>query len=339
MAPRSVRDSRRRPVAVRGGLTLVELLVVIAIVATLMALLLPAVQSAREAARTTQCRNNLKQIGLATQLRVASERTYPPARYFDVRPSWFALILPYVERGSEYALWRFDLEYYDAANKPARELIIPFYVCPTRARPNPLSADERPGRPLSPGLLGDYAGCSGETFVSDITAGYNPRRYNGLIVTDYTFAHQPSLPVEERCRRGMSGSLTPDHVRDGLSNTLLAGEKHVLQSDLGSDWSIYNGDNLNQFARAAGQGWCDWDHNPSTGTNGNESFQTNPLAASPTDRSMPLPWAVFGSWHAGGSCGFVLADGSVRGISPQVDLDTLARLANRRDGLPITGDW
>ena len=74
-------------------------------------------------------------------------------------------------------------------------------------------------------------------------------------------------------------------------------------------------------------------------TEGRETFQTNPLAASPTDASMPQPAFVFGSWHAGGSCGFVLADGSVRGIAPSVDLDTLARLANRRDGQVISGEW
>jgi prepilin-type N-terminal cleavage/methylation domain-containing protein len=334
MTPRSVHDARWRLVAGRGGMTLVELLVVIAIVATLMALLLPAVQSVREAARVTQCRNNLKQIGLATQLRVNSERTYPPGRYNDMHPSWFALILPYLERGSEHALWRFDREYYDAANKPAREAIIPFYVCPSRARPNPLSTSDfrtnAPVRPSSPGLLGDYAGCFGDTLVGEQNMNFTLRRYNGLIVTDFSFWNQPSA---------WRGSITPDHVRDGLSNTLLAGEKHVLQNAPGGDKSIYNGDSASQFLRAAGHGWCDWDHNPGTGANGNEFFQTNPLAASPTDASMTFPWSVFGSWHAGGSCGFVLADGSVRGISPGIDLDTLARLANRADGQAISGDW
>jgi len=317
-------------------MTLVELLVVIAIVATLMALLLPAVQSAREAARGTQCRNNLKQIGLATQLRVTSERTYPPGRYKDMHPSWFALILPYVERGSEHALWRFDREYYDAANKPAREAVLPFHICPTRARPNPLSTSDirtdPPARPSSPGLLGDYAGCFGDSLVGELNTNFTLRRYNGLIVTDFSGVYQ-NQPFP------WQGSITPDHVRDGLSNTLLAGEKHVLQNNLGSDGSIYNGDNLVPFARAAGQAWCDWDHNPATGSDGNERRQINPLAASPTDVSMEFPGFGFGSWHAGGSCGFVLADGSVRGISPQIDLDTLARLANRRDGLVISGDW
>jgi len=335
MTPLAVCDFRRRLSAGRGGLTLVELLVVIAIVATLMALLLPAVQSAREAARGTQCRNNLKQIGLATQLRVTSERTYPPVRYNDMHPSWFALILPYLERGGEYALWQLDREYYDVANKPAREASVPFYVCPTRARPNPLSTDSR-GGVSAPGLLGDYAGCFGDSLVGEQNTNFNIRRYNGLIVTDFSGVYQ-NQPFP------WQGSITPDHVRDGLSNTLLAGEKHVLQNDPGSDDSIYNGDNLNQAARAAGQAWCDWDHNPATSSpgqsDGNERRQTNPLAASPTDALPGEDWRWFGSWHAGGSCGFVLADGSVRGISPQIDLDTLARLANRRDGQAISGDW
>jgi hypothetical protein len=172
--------------------------------------------------------------------------------------------------------------------------------------------------------------------VGEQNTNFNIRRYNGLIVTDFSGVYQ-NQPFP------WQGSITPDHVRDGLSNTLLAGEKHVLQNDPGSDGSIYNGDNPNQAARAAGQAWCDWDHNPATSSpgqsDGNERRQINPLAASPTDVSMEFPGFVFGSWHAGGSCGFVLADGSVRGISPQVDLDTLARLANRRDGQVISGDW
>ena len=330
MASRSVRDSKPPRTATSRGLTLVELLVVIAILATLVALLLPAVQSAREAARVVQCRNNLKQIGLATQLRVASERTYPPGRYKDEHPTWFALILPYLERGSEYALWQLDRSYYDAANKTAREQIVPTFFCGSRARNRLLSTtDARPT--VCPGLVGDYAGCFGDTLVGELPgANFTLNRYNGLIVTDFSYRNQPS---------SWRGSITPDHVRDGLSNTLLAGELHVRPSHIDSQGSIYNGDNIDQSARAAGQGWCDLDHNPSTGTNGNEFFQTNPLAASPSDASMPSVGLGFGSWHPGGVCGFVLADGSVRGIAPQVDLDTLARLANRRDGLPISGDW
>ena len=136
-----------------------------------------------------------------------------------------------------------------------------------------------------------------------------------------------------------SSSLTPDHIRDGLSNTFLACEKHIRPNVPEDDRSIYNSDEIQQANRAAGQGFCDWDHDPSTGPNGNEFPQTNPLAASPSDEAMPQPWLVFGSWHSGGSCGFVLADGSVRGVDPGVDLETLSRLANISDGQPITGEW
>jgi prepilin-type N-terminal cleavage/methylation domain-containing protein len=323
----------------RHGLTLVELLVVVAITALLMGLLLPALQSARESARRVNCLNNLKQIGLATQLRVAADRTYPPARYViqipnsNSTPSWFAQILPYLERSTQYALWRLDREYYHADNQRAREQIVSEYLCGSRSRARLLSTTDR--RPtVCPGLVGDYAGCIGDTLVGEMNTNWNPKRYNGLIVTDFNYRNQPAP---------WRGSVTPDHVLDGLSNTLLAGELHVRPSEIDSQGSIFNGDNVNQLARAAGQAWCDWDHNPSTvaagQTDGRETFQSNPLAASPIDSSMPQPGFVFGSWHAGGSCGFVLADGSVRGIAPEVNLDTLARLANRRDGQMITEAW
>ena len=325
------------------GLTLVELLVVVAIVGLLTALLLPAVQSARESARRTQCLNNLKQIGLATQLRVSAERTYPPARYTGDSPSWFALILSYLERGNEAALWRRDLEYYKDANKAAREVIIPGYFCPSRSRSRLLSTEDKnkDNNLTAPGLLGDYAGCIGDTIVHEQRwGGWTPKRYNGLIVNDFTY-WTPWISgwTAKNPPPTGNGSLTSDHVRDGLSNTLLCGEMHVPSTSVDSQRSIYNGDDTTQFVRAAGQAWCDWDQDASMTA---ELFQSNPLAASPTDTSMNKPSEstgsskfVFGSWHSGGSCGFVLADGSVRGIAPEVSLDTLSRLANRRDGQPI----
>ncbi len=324
----------------RRGLTLVELLVVIAIIATLIAVLLPAVQAAREAARTTQCRNHLKQIGLATQMRVGAQGTYPPGR-FEISvggrmgPTWFAQILPYLEESSRYALWRFPQnQYYDGVNKQAREQIVPTYLCPSRPRGVMLSVDVDQAGNSRPGGVGDYAGCGGDTFIPELLGKtFNPSRYNGLIITDRSYTGQS---------KAADGVLSPSHVRDGLSNTLLAGEAHSRPADL-SQWSIYNGDHIQSATRAAGQAWCDFDHNPATvesgQAEGRETFQTNPLAASPDDHSMPRSDFVFGSWHQGGACGFVLADGSVRGIAATVDLDTLARLANRRDGLPLMGDW
>ena len=328
-------DGRR--VSGRRGFTLVELLVVIAIIATLIGLLLPAVQSARESARITQCRNNLRQIGLATLVRLDAKKTYPPARYGGATTgkgsvSWFAWIMPFLERGSEFALWNLDQSYYHSSNKAARETIISAYVCPSRARASLLSTGDGGGStgiPRTPGMVGDYAGSCGDTLVGDMKPLIRPERYDGLIVTD--------------SRR--QGSIKVSDVPDGLSKTLLAGEMHVprmappVKNSIDMQGSIYNGDDHNQFVRAAGGGWADKDDNPATGVRGREDFQIMPLAASPTDTSMAWWSAVFGSWHAGGVCGFVMADGSVRGIRPEIDLDTLSRLGNRRDGLPITGEW
>src|SRR5262249_54779885 len=93
----------------RSGFTLVELLVVIAIIGVLIGLLLPAVQAARESARRTQCKNNVKQIGLALQLYVDSHNIFPPAAGTkpiinnhggDIVWSWSALILPYLEQAN-----------------------------------------------------------------------------------------------------------------------------------------------------------------------------------------------------------------------------------------------
>src|SRR5262245_17288884 len=86
----------------RTAFTLIELLVVIAIIAILIALLLPAVQIAREAARRTQCRNNLKQIGLALHNYHDANRTLPPSRFGGMEYSALSYILPELERGSVF---------------------------------------------------------------------------------------------------------------------------------------------------------------------------------------------------------------------------------------------
>src|SRR4051812_45015228 len=107
-----------------GGFTLVELLVVIAIIGVLVALLLPAVQSAREAARRTQCVNHLKQMGLAVQNFHDTYNTIPYTR-LDTRETTFVLLLPYLEQRNHFDKWDFKLEYYTQTQE-VREKVFKF---------------------------------------------------------------------------------------------------------------------------------------------------------------------------------------------------------------------
>ena len=130
----------------RRGFTLVELLVVIAIIAVLIALLLPAVQHAREAARTTQCKNNLKQIALGLHGFHDTNGAFPPARLMlptpipendeatilgADEPSWLVHLFPYLERENEYQL--FDVYTpFGAHSIAARSAAVSTFLCPSR---------------------------------------------------------------------------------------------------------------------------------------------------------------------------------------------------------------
>ena len=125
----------------RTGFTLVELLVVIAIIGVLVALLLPAVQSAREAARRMQCKNNLKQVGLALHSYHTAHGVLPFGSDYanGNRSTWAMFILPYIERQAHYDLFDHSLPLVHADNTPACETIVPTYLCPSDSQSrNPL---------------------------------------------------------------------------------------------------------------------------------------------------------------------------------------------------------
>ena len=122
-------DSRRR------GYTLIELLVVIAIIGVLVSLLLPAVQQAREAARRIQCKNNLKQMGLALHNYLELFTTLPPSFCFSTAGSWSVQgrILPFMEQSEAFSLVRLDLDWAHPINQATgvAQLKVPSYVCPS----------------------------------------------------------------------------------------------------------------------------------------------------------------------------------------------------------------
>lgn len=123
------------------GFTMIELLVAIAIIAILISLLLPAVQQAREAARRTSCRNNLKQLMLAIHNYESSYKVFPPGYLHKFDPSgsaanhmgfaWGSMILPQLEQAALYDEFDFNVPGFDPANLSAREKSVATFLCPT----------------------------------------------------------------------------------------------------------------------------------------------------------------------------------------------------------------
>lgn len=142
------------------GFTLVELLVVIAIIGVLVALLLPAVQAAREAARRTQCQNHLKQIGLALHNYNDSHAAFPPSRTTTAPTrGWVVAVLPYFEQQTLQNTYRMDLNWDHALNRPAVSTPLKVVICPSvpsrnRADANGAVSDYWALRRVSPLLVG-----------------------------------------------------------------------------------------------------------------------------------------------------------------------------------------
>ena len=204
-----------------GAFTLVELLVVIAIIGVLVALLLPAVQAAREAARRTQCTSQLKQVGLAVQSYHDQRGAFPPGRtatrQFGV--SWAFMILPQVEETAVYDAFEPATRVDDDANAPAMRTPVPVYACPSRRAP---AADRDFDNDDAAPLVEDAAA------AGDYAANAGQRLLVGMRETpDDTRPPEAKIDLEEAGPIHTYSRVNARRVTDGLSKTLAVGERHI----------------------------------------------------------------------------------------------------------------
>jgi prepilin-type N-terminal cleavage/methylation domain-containing protein/prepilin-type processing-associated H-X9-DG protein len=221
-----MRDTRRPCSSPRAGFTLIELLVVIAIIGVLIALLLPAVQAAREAARRAQCTNNLKQIGLAFMNYESSVGAFPPTTILVPAPfgrpgtwlfesSWsaFARAAPYIEQSAFYNSINFSLTYSAPPNTTVANIPWATLLCPSD-----------PGHPIDDGSMGStfyattsYGTCDGDWYVFSVNWG-----------------NSNTLGPTNRSLFGPNESRKVAMITDGLSNTLMASEGYIGHAQMRS---------------------------------------------------------------------------------------------------------
>jgi prepilin-type N-terminal cleavage/methylation domain-containing protein/prepilin-type processing-associated H-X9-DG protein len=173
-------------ISMRRGFTLVELLVVIAVIGILIALLLPAVQAARESARRSQCTNNLKQLGLALHNFHDTFGVFPASGWTTTGPGnpsgkfvgWRPLTLPFIEQEGLKELYDFDQDWWMGTNPTAGAVPLPVYKCPSvPERPPVMSAVAKPPRPAMNFPLA-IAPTDYEAIMGVQPASVDPVKYN-----------------------------------------------------------------------------------------------------------------------------------------------------------------
>ena len=210
----------------RVGVTLVELLVVIAIIGMLVAMLMPAVQSARESSRRVTCMNNLKQIGLAVNAYHNSNQVFPPG--WDQTLGWktTTFILPFLEESGLYN--QFDTRAAMNVNNPTIlanvQRVIPKYLCPTSNDPNPAQ-----NMHASMGIQSGFGSSSKWIGLSNYIASAGSGDIRDHLMPD---AHTVGMFYQDRITTGPVSSrktvmlnVRAAHVSDGLSNTVAFTER------------------------------------------------------------------------------------------------------------------
>ncbi len=292
----------------RRAFTLVEILVIIAIIGVLVALLLPAVQAAREAARRMQCQNNLKQIGLALLNYESTHKQFPSGYLSDLDASkndtgpgwgWATLILPQMEETTLFNSIHIDRPIEDSSNT-ARLSVIPNYLCPTEDFRRTWTAKSSSG-----------------TAICDV----GESNYVGVYGTG-----EPGSDGDGMFFR--NSKVTVKDITDGTSKTLAAGERtHQLGP---ATWvgsvtgaALYPQDENNQAQDV---------------TEGGPGMTLGHAGENATPGSAGQDINQFYSLHGSGDT-FVFADGHVTFLRSDMDYNTYLALATRAGGEPISESY
>ncbi len=335
---------RRRSFRCLHGFTLVELLVVISIIGILMGLLLPAVQSARESGRRTQCANNVHNLCLGFQQHLTDHGVYPtggwgggwmgdPDRACNQNQpgSWTYNVLPYIEQGPVHELGRDNspgaiTAVKQAGNAQAAQMILAIFNCPTRRPaqvwPYVSGIQVYNCSTVSATNRADYALNGGTQLIlwgvgPAPTNAYAGNGFTAMTGTDGIGCQQSQVSAAE--------------VSDGLANTYMLGEKYVCPdnyftgADCHDNNAIFCADDLNRFC---------WAVTPLTSPRVYAPCNNPPMQDRKGFTDPPQAGSRFGSAHTV-SFNMAMCDGAVRSISYSIDPIVHSNLASRNDGLVV----